>query len=94
LEYGSEIIPEEREFLLKISPALRAHEIVSPLYLGQGENDSRVPLNEAIQMAHVVQGNGVPVWMVVGRKEGHVFTQKSVQDISSYAMAAFMHKFL
>ncbi|KAI8925130.1 hypothetical protein BC831DRAFT_462258, partial [Entophlyctis helioformis] len=39
-----------------------------------------VPLNEAIQMANKLDANGVPCWLFIGEKEGHVFKQTSVQE--------------
>ncbi|KAJ3067718.1 Dipeptidyl aminopeptidase [Podochytrium sp. JEL0797] len=94
-EYGDERIPEEREFLIKISPALHADKIVAPLYLAIGENDTRVPVGEAVQMAETVRSEaGREVWLMVGGKEGHVFEQKSVQDFHSVAQVAFLEKFL
>ncbi|KAJ3026218.1 UNVERIFIED_CONTAM: Dipeptidyl aminopeptidase [Siphonaria sp. JEL0065] len=93
-EYGDERDPVEREFLERISPVLHAERIVSPLYLGIGENDTRVPLGEAVQMAEVVRAKEKTVWLLVGKKEGHVFEQKSVQDFHAVAQAAFLQKYL
>ncbi|KAI8618105.1 Alpha/Beta hydrolase protein [Chytriomyces sp. MP71] len=94
-EYGDERIPAEREFLEKISPALHAEQITVPLYLAIGENDTRVPLSEAVQMAATVRERaGVDVWTLVGKKEGHVFEQKSVKDFHAVAQVAFLEKYL
>ncbi|KAI9328151.1 Alpha/Beta hydrolase protein [Obelidium mucronatum] len=93
-EYGDERDPVEREFLQKISPMLHADKIVAPLYLAIGENDTRVPLGEAVQMAQVVREKGKTVWLFVGKKEGHVFEQKSVQDFHAVAQVSFLKKFL
>ncbi|KAJ3290424.1 hypothetical protein HDU79_003232 [Rhizoclosmatium sp. JEL0117] len=93
-EYGDERIPEEREFLLEISPALHADKIRVPVFLGIGENDTRVPLGEAVSMGNVLEGNGNTVWLMVGKKEGHMFKQRSVKDFHGVASAAFLQKFL
>ncbi|KAJ3112726.1 hypothetical protein HK100_002232 [Physocladia obscura] len=93
-EYGDERIPEERKFLIKISPALHPESIKVPMYLGIGENDTRVPLGEAIQMTNVIRKQGGDVWLFIGKKEGHVFTQKSVKDYHAIAQVAFLAKFL
>ncbi|KAI8918086.1 hypothetical protein BC831DRAFT_483272 [Entophlyctis helioformis] len=56
--------------------------------------DVRVPLNEAIQMANKLDANGVPCWLFIGEKEGHVFKQTSVQEQHAIAMVHFLDTFL
>ncbi|KAI8839240.1 Alpha/Beta hydrolase protein [Chytridium lagenaria] len=79
-EYGDERDPDERAFLLRLSPSTRIQDVSVPLYIAQGDHDTRVPLTEAVNMANALHNRGVPVWLLVGRKEGHVFSQKGVKE--------------
>ncbi|KAI8925138.1 hypothetical protein BC831DRAFT_462311 [Entophlyctis helioformis] len=45
---------------------------------------------EAIQIANMLDANGVPCWLFIGEKEGHVFKQTSVQEQHAIAMVHFL----
>ncbi|RUL87720.1 S9 family peptidase [Tautonia sociabilis] len=75
LEFGDERDPGTRLLFEEISPLRRADRIVSPLLVVQGRNDPRVPEAEARQIVDAVRGNGVPVWYVLARNEGHGFSR-------------------
>ena len=91
VEYGDERIPEMREFLTKISPVHSAHRINKPMYIVQGTlnffwwilikysglNDPRVPAGESQQIADAVRKNGVDVWYLLAKDEGHGFRKKA-----------------
>ena len=94
VEYGDERDPKMREFLLKIAPVNNAHKITKPLFVIQGKNDPRVPLNESEQMVATVRKNGSPVWYLMAKDEGHGFAKKKNQDYQFYATVKFMQDHL
>lgn len=72
LEYGDESDPIIRTFLERISPLNNAEKISVPLFITQGETDTRVPVKEAIAMYKIVQGNpGGRAQLVICEGEGH-----------------------
>jgi dipeptidyl aminopeptidase/acylaminoacyl peptidase len=93
-EYGDEREPEMRSFLERISPLGRAHMIRTPILVVQGQNDPRVPVSEAEQMVAAVKKNGVSLWYVVGKNEGHGFAKKVNQDFLQAVEVMFLRKYL
>jgi len=93
-EYGDERIPEMREFLLRISPLTRANEIKKPMLIAQGKNDPRVPVRESEQLVEAVRKNGLPVWYIMAKDEGHGFSKKVNQDFYTTAEVLFVQKFV
>jgi dipeptidyl aminopeptidase/acylaminoacyl peptidase len=93
-EYGDERDPEMRAFLEGIAPAKRAGKITKPLLVSQGANDPRVPLSESDQIVKAVRSNGVPVWYLVARDEGHGFNKKSNSDFQRAVVFEFVRRFL
>lgn len=93
-EYGDERDPETRAFLERVSPLGRAGAIKTPILVVQGANDPRVPLSESEQLVAAVKENGVPVWYVVGKDEGHGFAKKPNQDYQQAVEVAFLKAFL
>jgi len=93
-EYGDERDPRMREFLERISPLASAGKIHTPILIVQGRNDPRVPLSEAEQVLSAVRKNGVPVWYVVGKNEGHGFARKVNQDYLQAVEVLFLRRFL
>ncbi|MFO7832735.1 MAG: S9 family peptidase [Halohasta sp.] len=72
-EYGS--LDEDRDFLESISPINRVGAIDAPLFVLHGENDPRVPVDEAEQIADEAREQGVPVEKIVFADEGHGITK-------------------
>ncbi|WP_018258015.1 S9 family peptidase [Halomicrobium katesii] len=68
-EYGS--LEDDREFLESVSPIHSADQIAAPLFVIHGENDPRVPVGEAEQIADAVRERDVPVELLVFDDEGH-----------------------
>ncbi|MDG3006049.1 S9 family peptidase [Paludisphaera mucosa] len=93
-EYGDERDPKMREFLERVSPLKNADKIKTPILVVQGANDPRVPLSESEQLVAAVKKNGVPVWYVVGKNEGHGFAKKSNQDYQQAVEVLFLKSFL
>jgi len=71
-EYGS--LTENREFLESISPINNVDRIEAPLLVLHGENDPRVPVGEAEQIAEEA-GEHVSTDLVVFEDEGHGFSK-------------------
>ncbi len=94
VEYGDERDPQMRAFLEQIAPVKRAGRITKPLLVSAGANDPRVPVTESAQIAAAVKGNGVPVWYLVGKDEGHGFAKKSNSDYQRAVLFEFMRRYL
>jgi dipeptidyl aminopeptidase/acylaminoacyl peptidase len=94
VEYGDERDPAMAEFLAKISPTARAGEIKRPLFIVQGKNDPRVPVNEARQMAEAVRKAGGTVWYLEAADEGHGFGKKRNVDFLFVATVQFFTEHL
>ena len=91
-EYGDERDPAMREFLDSISPANRAGEIESALFVVQGANDPRVPASESEQIAREVRANGQRVWTMTAANEGHGFAKKPNQDLLQQLVFLFFEE--
>lgn len=94
VEYGDERDPKMREFMLRSAPLNHASKITKPIFVVQGGNDPRVPLNEAEQMVKTIKENKGPVWYLMAKDEGHGFNKKKNQDFQFYATVMFMREFL
>ncbi|MFC3957094.1 S9 family peptidase [Halovivax cerinus] len=73
-EYGS--LAEDRDFLESISPIHQVDRIECPLFVQHGENDPRVPVEEARQIAEAVADQGIPVETCIFDDEGHHTTSR------------------
>jgi dipeptidyl aminopeptidase/acylaminoacyl peptidase len=93
-EYGDERDPKMREFMTRIAPLNNASKINKPMFVVQGGNDPRVPLNEAEQMVKTVRQNKTAVWYLMAKDEGHGFNKKRNQDFQFYATIMFMKEYL
>jgi dipeptidyl aminopeptidase/acylaminoacyl peptidase len=94
VEYGDERDPEMRQFLERVAPMNMAQNITKPTFVVAGQNDPRVPVSESEQMVQKLQGNGVPVWFLMAKDEGHGFSKKKNQDFQFYATIMFVKKYL
>ncbi len=94
VEYGDERDEAMREHLEKISPSNNAGKIRSALFVAQGENDPRVPASEARQIVEAVKGNGIPVWTMFAKDEGHGFRKKNNRDYFMWATILFFQEYL
>ncbi|MCO8244458.1 S9 family peptidase [Haladaptatus sp. AB643] len=84
-EYGS--LEDDRDFLESVSPINNIQNIEAPLLVLHGENDPRVPVDEAEQIAEEAAEQGVPVEKLVFPDEGHGFT-KLENRIEAYTKTA------
>jgi dipeptidyl aminopeptidase/acylaminoacyl peptidase len=94
VEYGDERDPSVRAFLERISPLNHASKITKPLFIVQGQNDPAVPPSESQQMIDAVRKNGVPVWYLMAKDEGHGFFKKANRDYEFYATIQFIKEYL
>lgn len=94
VEYGDERDPAMREFLLKIAPLNNAKKITKPMFVVQGKNDPRVPLNEAEQMVATIKSNQTPVWYLMAKDEGHGFSKKKNADFQFFATVRYAQEYL
>jgi dipeptidyl aminopeptidase/acylaminoacyl peptidase len=93
-EYGDERDPAMLRYLEWISPLGQAAKIKTPLLVAAGQNDPRVPVTESEQMVAAVRKNGVPVWYVVAKDEGHGFAKKPNQDYLQAVEVLFLQRYL
>jgi dipeptidyl aminopeptidase/acylaminoacyl peptidase len=92
-EFGDERDPKIRLFLERIAPVNNAKKISKPLLIIQGQNDPRVPIGEAEQIVKATKDR-VPVWYIVGKNEGHGFSQLENRNYQLYATILFVKQFL
>jgi dipeptidyl aminopeptidase/acylaminoacyl peptidase len=93
-EYGDERDPVMAEFLHRISPLTQAHRIRTPLLIGQGKNDPRVPVTESEQMVRALRAQGGEVWYVLAKDEGRGFARKRNSDFLFLTMVQFLQTHL
>ena len=93
-EYGDERDPQMRAFLEGIAPVNHAKQITRPLLVSQGANDPRVPLAESDQIVAAVKSNGVPVWYLIAKDEGHGFGKKTNTDFQRAVLFEFIRRYL
>jgi dipeptidyl aminopeptidase/acylaminoacyl peptidase len=93
-EYGDERDSTTRAFMERTAPLNNAQKVTKPLFIVAGLNDPRVPYTEAEQMVAAARKNGVPVWYLLGKNEGHGFAKKANADFQFYATVEFIEQFL
>ena len=94
VEYGDERDPEMRAFLESIAPLNHVDQIATPLLIGQGLNDPRVPASESQQILEAMQAKDVPVAYVLANDEGHGFRKKPNRDYWLYVVTMFLREHL
>jgi dipeptidyl aminopeptidase/acylaminoacyl peptidase len=95
-EYGDERIPEMAEFLTRISPVTQASKLRIPLMIVHGLKDTRVPIDQAEEMARLARANGGPVWLTFYGDEGHVMFMSNVanNNFFFYTWIHFVQQYL
>ncbi len=91
-EYGS--LEDDREFLESVSPINNIQNIEAPLLVLHGENDPRVPVGEAEQIADEAAEQGVPVEKLVFPDEGHGFTKLENRIEAYTTVAEFLEEYV
>ncbi|KZV98711.1 alpha/beta-hydrolase [Exidia glandulosa HHB12029] len=92
-EYGDETDPDVRAFLQRISPASNADKITAPLWIAHGDNDTRVPFEQAYFMYDSCVKRGIHAELIACVNEGHGFNQKSVLEYVSGSKILFLERF-
>jgi len=87
-EYGS--LEDDREFLESISPINSMDRIEAPLFVLHGENDPRVPVGEARQVAEAAEAAGVPVETLFFGDEGHGISKRENRIEAYGAIVEFL----
>ena len=87
-EYGS--LADDRELLESISPIHDIDRIEAPLFVLHGENDPRVPVGEAEQVAEAAETAGVPVRTLFFDDEGHGISKRANRIEAYSAIVAFL----
>ena len=93
-EYGDERDPKVRQYMNELSPMALVQNITKPMFVIHGENDPRVPVSEAHQIVDAARANKAPVWLLLGKNEGHGFARKSNQDFQFYSTIQFVRQYL
>jgi dipeptidyl aminopeptidase/acylaminoacyl peptidase len=94
VEYGDERDPKMHEFLEKIAPMNNIEKIKKPMLVVAGKNDPRVPVTESEQIVEALKKQGIPVWYLMAKDEGHGFRRKQNQDFQFYTTIEFLQEFL
>jgi dipeptidyl aminopeptidase/acylaminoacyl peptidase len=90
-EYGP---LSDEEFLTAISPLTNAEQIRAPLLLVHGENDPRVPVDEARQIARSIKARGGTVETLIFPDEGHGIGKLSNRLIFYRKMVEFLDEYI
>ena len=93
-EYGDERDPKTKEYLERIAPINNVEKIKKPLMVVHGQNDPRVPVAEANRMVTALKKRGIPVWYLLAKDEGHIWTKQGNWDYRIYATALFVQEHL
>jgi len=93
-EYGDERDPAVHEFMEKTAPINNTARMTKPLFVVAGRNDPRVPYTEAEQIIAKVRAQGVEVWYMLAKDEGHGFRKKPNRDAQREAETLFLRKVL
>jgi len=84
----------DEEFLKSVSPIHKADQIKTPLLVIHGENDPRVPVDEARQIIKAIQNNGGVVDSMFFADEGHgIGKRKNIMPLYRY-MVKFFDQYL
>ncbi len=93
-EYGDERDPKMRQYMNELAPLALVQNITKPMFVIHGENDPRVPVSEAHQIVDAARANKAPVWLLLGKNEGHGFARKSNLDFQFYSTIQFVRQYL
>jgi dipeptidyl aminopeptidase/acylaminoacyl peptidase len=91
-EYGS--LEHDRRFLEQWSPSNAIDRIRAPLMLIHGENDPRVPVDEARRMHAGLRARGLASTLLVYPDEGHGLTKRANRLDAYPQVAAFLDEHL
>jgi dipeptidyl aminopeptidase/acylaminoacyl peptidase len=78
-EFGDPRTPEGKQLLADFSPLADVDQIVDPLFVYQGQNDDRVPRDQADAMVAALRKRGRTVEYMVAPDEGHTLSRRANQ---------------
>ena len=84
----------DKDQLVKTSPALNAEKIKVPLFIAQGANDPRVKKEESDQMVDALKKKGIEIDYLVKDNEGHGFLNEENRFEFYNKMASFLKTYL
>lgn len=87
-EYGS--LAHDRAVLRSLSPIHRIDQVRVPLFVGHGQNDPRVPFEEATQVVAALQARGIPYRFLPLENEGHGAARRESQRRLYAAIQEFL----
>ncbi|MDY7394067.1 S9 family peptidase [Aureibaculum sp. 2210JD6-5] len=87
-------IPEEKEIMTAVSPALNIDKLNKPVFVIQGANDPRVNINESDQIVSSLRKKGFDVPYMVKYNEGHGFGREENRIELYKTMLGFFAKHL
>ncbi len=87
-------IPEEKEIMTAVSPALNIEKLNKPLFVVQGANDPRVNIDESDQIVSSLRNRGFDVPYMVKYNEGHGFSREENRIELYETMMGFFKKHL
>ncbi len=90
-EYGP---LSDSAFLWEISPLAQVDKVKAPLLIIHGENDPRVPVGEARQMAKAISERGGIVDTLIFPDEGHGVAKRPNQLVTYRRIVDFFKKYL
>lgn len=93
-EYGDERDPKTSRFMEATAPLNHIDRLTVPLLIIHGERDSRVPASEPKQLVAAVKKKGTPLWLLLARDEGHLFTSSRTRDFLFFSQVLFLREFL
>jgi len=91
-EYGD--LERDYDFLVEISPIHKAERITAPMIILHGEQDPRVPIDEARQIVASLLARHHPVEYLYFADEGHGITKLKNRLIAYPAIARFLDKYM
>lgn len=68
-EYG--FLNQDSAFFDEIAPLNHSHKIKAPLFVFHGRNDTRVPVNESVQIVEKMKAHHQEVDLIIFEDEGH-----------------------
>jgi len=87
-------IPEEKQIMTEVSPALNIDKLNKSLFVIQGANDPRVNIHESDQIVKSLRGKGYEVPYMVKYNEGHGFSHEKNKIELYKTMMGFFAKHL
>jgi dipeptidyl aminopeptidase/acylaminoacyl peptidase len=96
LEYGT-LTDENLMAQLEKLSALNSDNLRNwtlPLFLSIGENDVRVPVQDALNLKEQLKAKGIPVWFIKAPKEGHFWGNYDNKIFLNVAEIVFIQKFM